>query len=151
LRLGTLTRAELIFPDLSAKDRPGVLRELADRLARLGLVENPAEVAARLMEREQLGSTGISNGIAIPHCKIDRLKEAILAVGVAPAGVDFEAGDGKPVQLFFLLVSPSSAAAQHLQALAAISRWVRGGGSAAQILSLPDAKAIHDYLLQSEP
>ena len=151
MRLGTLTRPELIFPDLAATDRPGILRELAERLAGLGLIANAGEVAARLMEREQLGSTGIGAGIAIPHCKLDHLREPILAVGIAPRGVDFEAGDGLPVQLFFLLVSPSTAAAQHLQTLAAISRWVRAGGSVQQVLELDGTAAIHRYLSEGEP
>ena len=150
MRLGKLTRPELIFPDLSAKDRPGVLGELADRLQKLGLIASSAEVAARLLEREQLGSTGIGAGIAIPHCKVDQLRDPILAIGLAPAGVEFEAGDGLPVQLFFLLVSPSAAAAQHLQMLAAISRWVRSGGSVREILKLDGAAAIYRYLLESE-
>jgi PTS system nitrogen regulatory IIA component len=150
LRLGTLTRPELIFPDLTAQDRPGILRELAERLERLGLIANAPEVAARLLEREQLGSTGIGAGIAIPHCKIDPLREPILALGIAPRGVEFEAGDGRPVQLFFLLISPNAAPAQHLQTLAAISRWVRAGGSVQKILDLDGTAAIHRTLVESE-
>lgn len=150
LRLGSLTRKELIFPNLFARDRAGILRELADRIADLGLIDDAAEVAARLLERERLGSTGIGAGIAIPHCKVDGLKEPILALGLARQGVDFEAGDGRAVQLFFLLVSPSAAAAQHLQLLAAISRWVRSGGNVEEILALDGAEAIQEHLLHGE-
>jgi mannitol/fructose-specific phosphotransferase system IIA component (Ntr-type) len=150
LRLGDLTRKELIFPDLSALDRAGILREMADRIEALGLIDSAQDVAARLLERERLGSTGIGAGIAIPHCKVDRLREPILALGIARHGVEFEAGDGQSVQLFFLLVSPTAAAAQHLQMLAAISRWVRSGGKVDDILALDGAEAIHQYLLNCE-
>jgi mannitol/fructose-specific phosphotransferase system IIA component (Ntr-type) len=150
VRLGSLTRAELIFTDLSALDRAGILRELAARLAGLGLVADGEELAQRLLERESLGSTGIGGGIAIPHCKIDDLTQGILALAVAPRGVDFGAADGKPVQLFFLLISPSASPAQHLQVLATISRWVRAGGSVGQVAGLSTSDEIFDLLQRSE-
>lgn len=150
MRLGSLTRAELIFTDLSALDRAGILRELAARLAGLGLVADGEELAQKLLERESLGSTGIGGGIAIPHCKIDDLAQGILALGVAPQGVDFGASDGRPVQLFFLLISPSAAPAQHLQVLATISRWVRSGGNVGQVTALKSAAEIYDLLQRCE-
>lgn len=127
-----------------------MLLELAERLEKLGFVSDSRQVAARLMEREQLGSTGIGRGIAIPHCKVESLKESILALGIAPDGVEFEAGDGLPVQIFFLLISPAVAAAQHLQTLAAISRWVRSGGEVQAILDLSDVAAIYQYFCASD-
>ena len=146
MRLGSLTRPELIFPDLPAADRPQVLRAFADRIAGLGLVKSGAELFQRLWEREQLGSTGIGAGIAIPHCKLQGLAHGVVAVGLVANGVDFGAPDGKPVKVLFLVVSPSGAPAEHLQILAAISRWVRADHHAERILALRDAGEVYDLL-----
>lgn len=146
MRLGSLTRPELIFPDLPAADRSEVLRAFADRLAERGLVKSGAELFHRLWEREQLGSTGIGSGIAIPHCKLPGLAHGIVAVGLVPAGVDFGAADDRPVQVLFLVISPSGSPAEHLQVLAAISRWVRADAHAERILALSDPAAVYDLL-----
>ncbi|HTG31518.1 MAG TPA: PTS sugar transporter subunit IIA [Thermoanaerobaculia bacterium] len=144
--LGALTRPELIFPDLPATDRPGVLRALAERVAGQGLVNNGDELFQKLWEREQLGSTGIGQGVAIPHCKLNGLRQGVVAVGLVPAGVEFGAVDGQPVKVFFLVVSPGGSPAQHLQALAAISRWIKADGHAGRLLGLHDAARVYDLL-----
>ena len=146
MRLGSLTRPDLIFPDLPVADRPEVLRAFADRLAGLGLVKSGAELFQRLWEREQLGSTGIGAGIAIPHCKLQGLAHGIVAVGLVPEGVDFGAAAGRPVKVLFLVVSPDGAPAEHLQILAAISRWVRAGRHAERILALREPGEVYDLL-----
>ena len=134
--LETLTDPHLIFPGLAARDAQEVLRELAGRLAQAGVVSDPEALFERLWEREQLGSTAIGRGIAIPHCKLDGLAHVVLAVGLAPDGVDFGAADGQPVRLFFVVVSPSRSPAEHLQSLAAISRWVKTDGRVERLLGL---------------
>lgn len=144
--LGSLIRPDLIFPDLPAADRAEVLRAFARRLAERGLVNDAEALFDKLWEREQLGSTAIGGGIAIPHCKVDRLKSGVVSVGRVPAGVDFGAADGQPVRLFFLVISPSQAPAEHLQILAAISRWIKGGGRVEALLGQPDAGALFEYL-----
>jgi nitrogen PTS system EIIA component len=146
VRLGALTRPELIFSDLPAADRPEVLRTFAERIAAQGLVESGAELFQRLWEREQLGSTGIGSGIAIPHCKLPGLAHGIVAVGMVPEGVDFGAPDGQPVKVLFLVVSPSGSPAEHLQILAAISRWVRTDRHAERVLALRDPAQVYDLL-----
>jgi mannitol/fructose-specific phosphotransferase system IIA component (Ntr-type) len=148
--LGSLTRPELIFPDLPAAERSEVLRAFADRLAGRGLVKSGAELYQRLWEREQLGSTGIGSGIAIPHCKLPGLARGVVAVGLVPDGVDFGAADGRPVKVLFLVVSPSGAPAEHLQVLAAISRWLRAGGHAERLLELRDPGEVYDLLRDEE-
>lgn len=148
MRLGSLTRPDLVFPDLAATDREQVLRAFADRIAASGLVRDAETLYRRLGEREQLGSTGIGGGIAIPHCKVDGLKQGLVAVGRVREGVDFGAADGQPVRLFFLVISPSQSPAEHLQALAAISRWIKAGGRAQALLEKPDAEEIYAYLQQ---
>lgn len=146
MRLGSLIRPDLIFPDLPAGDRAEVLRALAGRLAERGLVSDAGTLFDKLWEREQLGSTALGGGIAIPHCKLDRLKSGVVALGRVQEGVDFGAADGQPVRLFFLVISPSQSPAEHLQILAAISRWVKGGGRVEALLAEPDAGALYEYL-----
>jgi PTS system nitrogen regulatory IIA component len=146
---GPLTRPELIFSDLPVTDCRGVLRALADRVAASGLVGDAGALYRALLEREQLGSTAIGHGVAIPHCKLHGLAQGIVAVGVARLPVDFGAADGEPVSLFFLVLSPDDQPAEHLQTLSRISRWVRAGGHVGTLLGLPDRKAIHDFLKES--
>ncbi len=146
MRLGSLTRPELIFPDLPAAERSEVLHVFADRIAAQGLVKNGAELYQRLWEREQLGSTGIGAGVAIPHCKLQGLAHGIVAVGMVPEGVDFGAPDGRPVEVLFLVVSPSVSPAEHLQVLAAISRWLRADHHTERLLRLRDPGEVYDLL-----
>jgi mannitol/fructose-specific phosphotransferase system IIA component (Ntr-type) len=144
--LDSLVAPDLIFPELAGPDPPAVLRDLAERLAARGLVRDADLLYQKLWEREQLGSTGIGSGVAIPHCKMKGLERAILAVGMVPDGIDFGAVDGEPVRLLFLLVSPNEAPAEHLQALAAISRWVKADRHVEKILAAADRQAIYELL-----
>jgi nitrogen PTS system EIIA component len=140
--LESLTSSELIFPDLLATDGPAVLRELAEGVAARGAVREAETLFQRLWEREQLGSTAIGHGVAIPHCKLNGLPRVLVAIGISRRGVDFGATDGQPVRLFFLVASPSQSPAEHLQSLAAISKWVKGDRNVERVLGLADARAI---------
>lgn len=146
---GPLTRPELIFSGLPATDCRGVLRELAERVAATGLVRDAGALYRALLEREQLGSTGIGSGVAIPHCKLEELEHGILAVGIARPPVEFGAADGDPVAVFFLVLSPNDSPAEHLQTLARISRWVRTDRHVETLLRLEDRGAIYDFLKAS--
>jgi PTS system nitrogen regulatory IIA component len=146
MRLDSLTNPELIFPEIDASDREGVLKALSDQLERRRVIRSADELYARLMEREQLGSTGVGAGVAIPHCKLKDLSEVVLAIGITRGGVDFGAIDTKPVRLFFLVVSPTDAPAAHLQVLAAISRWLKEDSHATRVLELRDRQAIYHLL-----
>lgn len=146
MQLGSLIQPGLIFPDLPTVDRPQLLRVFAERIAARGLTRDAEELYRKLWEREELGSTAIGSGIAIPHCKLPNIKQGVVAIGVVPEGVDFGAADGRPVHLFFLVISPSQSAAEHLQVLAAISRWVKAGHHVDQILQLREPEAIYDFV-----
>lgn len=146
MRLDSLTNPELIFPELDADDREEVLRAMSDRLEQRRVIESSEELYDRLLEREQLGSTGVGAGVAIPHCKLKELSKVVLAIGITRQGVDFGAIDAKPVRLFFLVVSPTDAPAVHLQVLAAISRWLKEDSHASRVLELRDRQAIYGLL-----
>jgi PTS system nitrogen regulatory IIA component len=150
--LDSLISPDLIFPDLAAGDGTEALVELASKVAASGRVKPGEPLLQRLREREQLGSTAIGHGVAIPHCKLDGLSRVLVAVGVSRRGVDFRASDGKPVHLFFLVASPSRSPAEHLQSLAAISKWVKGAAGqptperVRALAELDDATAIADAI-----
>jgi PTS system nitrogen regulatory IIA component len=146
---GLLTRPELIFPNLRAADSAGVLRELAAHAAAAGAAADGDGLFRALLEREQLGSTGLGHGVAIPHCKLKGLDHGIVALGLARPGVDFGAPDGKPVSVFFLVLSPDDNPAEHLQTLARVSRWVREDRHVQTLAGLSDREAVHDYLKES--
>ena len=110
---------------LTATAKEGILKELVDVLAEVKDVGERKAIVRALLDRENLGSTGIGQGIAIPHGKTDRVKELVAVLGVSRKGVNFDALDGEAVYLFFLLVAPKDTAGPHLKALAQISRLLR--------------------------
>ena len=122
-----------VFTDLRGPGMEDVLGEMARRLAAAGAVRDAGDLTRRLIEREQLGCTGLGAGVAIPHCKSRDVSDIVLAVGLAPQGVDFHAPDGQPVRLIFLILSPADQPAAHLQTLARISRLLRAPGTSEQL------------------
>lgn len=110
---------------LTAVNKEGILKELVDCLAEVKDVGDRKAIVKALLDRENLGSTGIGQGIAIPHGKTDRVKELVAVLGVSRKGVNFDALDGESVYIFFLLVAPKETAGPHLKALAQISRLLR--------------------------
>ncbi len=102
MRLSEIISENLIFPELKGSNVSGILREFAESICQTGKFSDPELLYDRLMQRENQESTGIGNGIAIPHCKVENLNEVILAVGYSPDGVDFKAIDGNKTFFFFL-------------------------------------------------
>lgn len=150
MALASLVKPGLIFSEISASDGATVLAALASKVAPLVPKLTHQDLYAKLVEREELASTGIGAGVAIPHCKVAGLDEVLLAVGLTAEPVPFGAVDGKPVQVFFLLVSPESQPAVHLQTLAAISKWVNKNRHVEKILTRPDREAILALFRQGE-
>ncbi len=127
MRIMDILCEECVVPDLQAEDRDGVIKELLDVLVKAGKIkaEDEPKILEELINREELGSTAIGNGIAIPHAKSDRVDKLVAAFGISHKGVDFKALDGEKVYLFFLLVAPKEAAGPHLKALAKITRLLK--------------------------
>src|SRR5690348_1114910 len=92
--------------ELTATNKKGVLEELVGLLGKEGKIKDTKAAVDILLEREKLGSTGIGQGIAIPHAKTDQAKDVVAAFGLSRRGVNFESLDGEPVHLFFLLIAP---------------------------------------------
>ncbi|WP_319760723.1 fructose PTS transporter subunit IIA [Maridesulfovibrio sp.] len=116
---------DLVVYELQATDKGGVLEEMVSTLKDAGLdidVENSLKV---LNDREKLGTTGIGDGIAIPHGKLDSIEEIVVVVGRSSAGVDFESLDMQPCKIFFMVLAPEQGAGTHLKVLAQISRQLK--------------------------
>jgi PTS system nitrogen regulatory IIA component len=120
-----LLRHNLILDEIDASDKVGVFREFARLLKSTDRITDEDELVRVLQERELLGSTGIGDGVAIPHGKLHKIPEMIVAFGRSRKGVNFDSIDSKPVYLFFLLVTPEDMPGEHLRALARISRILK--------------------------
>jgi nitrogen PTS system EIIA component len=114
-----------ILPEISSRTKEGVLREMVRSLAQAEKQINEDRMVEILLERESLGSTGIGEGVGIPHGKSKEVKKILAAFGRSAAGMDFQSLDGKPTHLFFLLIAPENSAGMHLKALAQISRLMK--------------------------
>jgi nitrogen PTS system EIIA component len=148
--LAEATSLSLVFPHLGAADGRGVLGELASGFAAALPGLSAAEVERGLLEREELGSTGLGRGLAVPHCRVPGVDRPWLAVGIHPSGVPFGAADGLPVRLFLALISPASDPASHLQLLASISRWARGDGAVEALARARDGEDALAILAAAE-
>jgi len=111
--------------NLKSTDKEGVIRELIDLLAKADEIKGKEDLVKALMTRESLGSTGIGQGIGIPHAKSTNAKNLVAAFGLSQKGVNFDSLDGEPVYIFFLLIAPEESAGPHLKALARISRMLK--------------------------
>lgn len=139
-----------ILPDLKATGKRAVLEELAVPLMSNLPGQKLEAVVEVLMERERLGSTGIGDHIAIPHGKLPDLTGLQLAFGRSRQGVDFDAMDGKPSHLFFLLLAPSNSAGLHLQALAKISRMLMSQSFRDHLMQAASAEELHTLLAEKD-
>ncbi|MEW6041074.1 MAG: PTS sugar transporter subunit IIA [Elusimicrobiota bacterium] len=108
--------------ELQARDKKGAITELIELLCKDKKVKDIHKLINAVMEREKLGTTGVGQGVAMPHGRTDAVTELVGAFGISRAGVQFESLDGEPVNLIFLLLSPSDSTGQHLRALARVSR-----------------------------
>ncbi len=113
---------EAIALDLQSREKPAIIEELLDLLVRAGRIPDRKAALKCILDREKKMSTGMHNGLAIPHGKTDTLESLVASIGFIREGVDFESMDGLPSKIFILTVSPANRAGPHIQFLAEISR-----------------------------
>jgi len=142
MKIAEFLNEKAIVPGLKATDKESVIRELVDVLGKAEGFRNRDDIVKILLGRESLGSTGIGLGIGIPHGKCSNIKRLVACFGISQKGVDFDALDGEPVYIFFLLVAPEDSAGPHLKALARISRLLKDKYFRDFLRSLKDEKAI---------
>ena len=136
---------EAVLADLKARDKNGVLEELAGPVADIAGVK-PVDLVQVLMERERLGTTGIGNGIGIPHGKMKHLKSLVIGFGLSRSGIDFESMDARPTHIFFLLAAPENSTELHLKLLARISKILKHDAFREKLMQARDRDAIYSII-----
>ncbi|WP_319530544.1 PTS IIA-like nitrogen regulatory protein PtsN [uncultured Cohaesibacter sp.] len=147
MELNDLLAPEAIVPLLKASSKKQVIQELSERAADLtGLSQS--QIFDKLLQRERLGSTGVGQGVAIPHGKLPELDRIHGIFALLDKPVDYDAMDDKPVDIVFLLLAPEGAGADHLKALARIARLLRNEDTLAKLRAATDCDAIRAVLCE---
>lgn len=150
MTLSALLNEKVINPSLRSRDKEGVLRELVQMLYDAGKIKDKEEVLKALLDREALMSTGIGYGIAIPHAKSKSVNNIIVAFGRSEEGVDYQALDGEPVYLIFLIMASEDALQLHIKALAKISRLLKNAQFREALRRAKAAKEILELFRKEE-
>jgi PTS system nitrogen regulatory IIA component len=150
MRIQDIIPPEAVVDGLRADTKEGVLRELSEAVCRRLPAFSPDRLTAILMDREGLGSTGIGEGVAIPHGKIPGIDRLFAVFGRSPTGVQFASLDGKPARLFFLILAPENSAGMHLKALARISRLLKDQRFRAQLLAAEGVEGLSKVLREAD-
>ncbi len=150
MKIAEFLSPNAIVADLSAQSKPAVLEELCRSLAMSNTQLDSSRLVEVLQEREKLGSTGIGDGVAIPHGKLAGLPQLVASFGVSRNGIDFDALDGKRTHLFFALVAPENSAGIHLKALARISRLFKNPRFRESILKAQSPDEIYGLIAQED-
>jgi len=150
MKIVDLIKREMVVPELRATDKRGILEELAAYMAGRHARIDRATLSKVLIEREQLASTAIGEGVAIPHGKLGTVGEIVACLGRAGKGVEFDSMDGQPTFLFFVLVAPESSTGAHLKALARISRVFKDPEFRRRLLAAPDGESMYNVVAEED-
>lgn len=150
MKIREILQENCIQTALAAQDKTAVIRELSKMMADANPGIDEAELDAVLSERERLGSTGIGHGIAILHGKMATLEGILTGFGRSTAGIDFDAQDGQPVHLFFVLIAPKNSASLHLKAMARLSRLLKDAHFRNRLFEADTAQKIYDVIVSED-
>lgn len=127
---------------LKSKNKNDVIKELVKILKSSGNIKNSKSILAEVMNRESSASTGLGEGIAIPHAKTSAVEKVTVALGVSPKGIDFESLDNQPAKIFFLILSPPDKTSEHLQVLTMIAKLNRNKDFCRELLEAKSSAEI---------
>lgn len=152
MKFADFVSTEAIRADLAAEDKESVIAEMVGSMVETGHIaaEDVDSILKAIMKREELGSTGIGRGIAVPHTKHPSVERLVGTVGISTEGVDFNSLDGERVQLLFLLISPPDRPGDHLRALENISRQLRDNTFCKFLKQSKTAEAIQQLLEEAD-
>lgn len=150
MKLSDIITRDSVIPNLKARDKAGVLKELAEVICNAEPSIDKDALVKVLKEREKLGSTGIGDGVAIPHGKLNGISKPYMSFGRSKSGVDFDSMDTQPVHLFFLLLAPENSAGAHLKVLAKIAKMLKNTSFRKKLLEARDRDEIYDIIVQSD-
>ena len=149
MRLKDLIKEDLIIEDIRSEDKEGVVDELLKPLLReLNLSNDGADIKKILLDREELGSTGVGNSIAIPHVKTKDIKGIFSVFGRSKKGIDFNSLDGKPVHLFFLLISGEELTSELLQALSQACKVLMNENVRKNLINARDKEELYSIIYE---
>jgi PTS system nitrogen regulatory IIA component len=141
---------QTIIPTLVSREKNAALEEMADGLVSYHRDLDKQKVLAVLLEREKISTTAIGEGVAIPHGKLPGVERVLGAFARSPQGVDFASLDGEPTHLFFVLVAPENAAADHLKALARISRLLKDGSFRRRLMEGQTSRELFQIIAEED-
>ncbi len=151
MQIREILHPTMVISDLEADTKEDALRIVAERLCKHSHVTTTVDhVLTALLNREALGSTGVGQGVAIPHAKLPGLDELVACFARAPKGVPFAAIDQKPANLLFVLLVPENSAGAHLKALARISRLLKDQGFRETLLKTEDVDELYQKFIAEE-
>jgi len=143
-----LINKNVIRIPLESTTKETVIPELVDILCKTNAIKNCESVVSGILERENLGSTGLDKGIAVPHTRTNEVDELCVALGISPDGIDFNSLDGQPAHLFFLILSPPDQSSQHIRILSEIAKISRNESICEQLKKASDADNVLSLLSQ---
>lgn len=143
-------KEEWVIPELQGADKGSVLKELSDVLVKPCQVASVEELLQVLLDREKLGSTGIGEGIAIPHGRLKKLKRFFISFGRSVKGVDFDSIDGKPSQLFFLVMAPENSAVDNLKLLGRIVTLLKDASFKRRLMQAQSQKELFQIISEED-
>jgi PTS system nitrogen regulatory IIA component len=149
MRISQLLKKDSIIANLTAKDKKGVIDELALAISKTTKA-SAKEIARVLMEREQLGSTGIGGAIAIPHGKLGLVGSIIVGFGLSREGVEYDSLDNRPVHIFFLLLTSENSTGGHLKVLAQISKLLKTDQFKKGLMAAKSVDDIYDIIMEQD-
>ncbi len=150
MRLSDLVRPDMVWANLKSLDKTQVISELASKISKHLSPIKAEEIALVLLNRENLGSTGIQDGIAIPHGKVKGLEKVLVACGRSQKGINFDSPDQKPTHLFFVLLAPEQSAAMHLKILARLSRLLKDEHFRRRLMTAKEANDIYKMIIDED-
>ena len=150
LKLSDFLKPEAVMMDINSKDKLAALQELVDRMIEINIAKDRQELFNALAKRENLESTGIGEGIAIPHARTDAVSDLVLVFARSSVGVDFSAIDGKPSHIIFLIASPENKKSEYIMTLAKLSRLLRRSLVREQLLKAGEPKEVLEIIKKNE-
>jgi len=147
MKISEILNKDSIIADLESTNKNGVIKELARAVSK-DCHASPDDIAAVLMEREMLGSTGIGGGIAIPHGKLNSVKSITIGFGLSRGGVEYDSLDNRLVHIFFLLLTPENSTGGHLKVLAQISKLLKKTQFKEGLQAATSVDEIHDIIME---
>ncbi len=150
MKIGDILTVDSINPDLRSKTKIQALEEMVNFLLQKEKEIDKDEVLKVILEREKLGSTGIGEGIAIPHGRLKKIDHLVASFGRSIEGIDFQSMDGRPTHLFFLLIAPEDSAGTHLKILARISRLLRDNAFRKKLMEASSREEIFQMIVSED-